>query len=112
MIQFCDITINHETMATEIITLSDLHDFRASLLEDFKTLLEKSTAKTSEPKEKDETIWLKSNQVQRLLGISPGTLQTLRVNGTIPYTKVGGVLFYDKKDILFIMEANKRNVQY
>jgi hypothetical protein len=44
-----------------------------------------------------------------MLGISPGTLQTLRINGTIPYTKVGGIIFYDKKDIQKIMEDNMKN---
>jgi hypothetical protein len=36
-------------------------------------------------------------------------LQTLRINGTIPYTKVGGIIFYDKKDIQQIMEKNMKN---
>jgi hypothetical protein len=31
--------------------------------------------------------WLKAHEVRRLLKISPGTLQTLKANGTIPYTK-------------------------
>ncbi len=29
----------------------------------------------------------------------PGTLQTLKSTGVIPYTKVGGVHFYDYDDI-------------
>jgi hypothetical protein len=44
-----------------------------------------------------------------MLGISPGTLQTLRLNGTIPFTKIGGVLFYDEEDINRLFESNMRN---
>jgi len=42
-----------------------------------------------------------------MLGISPGTLQNMRINGTIPFTKMGGILFYDSEDIRKILEDNK-----
>ena len=51
--------------------------------------------------------WLKSPEVKELLGISSGTLQNLRINGTLPYTKVGGVLYYDYEEIMTVMEKNK-----
>jgi len=38
-----------------------------------------------------------------LLKISPGTLQNLRINGTIPYTKVGGIIFYESDEIQKVM---------
>jgi hypothetical protein len=34
--------------------------------------------------------WLKSVDVRKMLNISPGTLQNLRINGTLRYTKIGG----------------------
>lgn len=83
-------------MATEIITREDLEEFKWNLLGDIKALLDKREKQT--PKE-PEIVWLKSHHVQRMLQISPGTLQNLRINGTIPYAKVGGVLFYKKTDI-------------
>lgn len=94
-------------MATEIITKDDLEEFKWDLLSDIKGLLDKKQDKQIKPKE--EQVWIKSHQVQRMLGISPGTLQNLRVNGTIPYSKVGGVLFYKKSDIEQILEHNMRN---
>ena len=93
-------------MATSIITPDDLEQFKWDLLSDIKALLDKKQDKVP-PVEQVE--WIKSHQVQRLLGISPGTLQNLRVNGTIPYSKVGGVLFYKKADIQHILESNMRN---
>ena len=94
-------------MATEIITKDDLEEFKWELLDLFKKMLDKKVDKPIPEKEK--RVWIKSHQVQRLLGISPGTLQNLRVNGTIPYSKVGGVLFYNKEDIEKILEDNMRN---
>jgi Helix-turn-helix domain len=93
-------------MATNIITPDDLEQFKWELLADIKEYLDKKEGTTPAPKEEE---WIKSHQVQRLLGISPGTLQNLRVNGTIPYSKVGGVLFYKKADIQNILEQNMRN---
>ncbi len=94
-------------MASEIITPDDLEQFKWELLDLIKQWLDKKVDKPVPPKE--ERKWIKSHQVQRMLGISPGTLQNLRVNGTIPYSKVGGVLFYDKQQIERILEQNMRN---
>ena len=98
-------------MATQIITPEDLIRFKGDLLSDIKELLEENSAviERSRDTPKEERKWLKSHQVQRMLGISPGTLQNLRINGTIPYSKVCGVLFYDKSDIERILEENMRN---
>ncbi len=97
-------------MATQIITPEDLQSFKRDLLSDISELLKETVIERSrEAKPKEEKAWIKSHQVQRMLGISPGTLQNLRINGTIPYSKVGGVLFYNKKDIEKILENNMRN---
>lgn len=96
---------NH--MATNIITSEDLEQFKWEFLELIKEHIDKRLGKITPAAE--ERQWLKSHQVQRMLGISPGTLQTLRINGTIPYTKIGGIIFYDKKNIQQIMEDNMRN---
>jgi hypothetical protein len=102
-------------MASEIITPEDLQSFKRDLLSDISELLEEKASvfersrEGREAKPKEEKAWIKSHQVQRMLGISPGTLQNLRINGTIPYSKVGGVLFYNKKDIEKILENSMRN---
>ncbi|MDT3403784.1 helix-turn-helix domain-containing protein [Mucilaginibacter terrae] len=75
-------------MATEIITREDLEAFGEKLMSQMKALLSGGTAE-GEPRK-----WIKSYQVKNLLKISSNTLQTLRDNGTIPFTKIGGILFY------------------
>ena len=84
----------------QIVTTEDLLDFKAELLDEIGKLLNQFNA---EPSKK----WLKSPEVRKLLGISPGTLQNLRVNGSLPYTKIGGVLFYDFDDIRKMLQANR-----
>lgn len=94
-------------MAANIITSEDLEQFKWELLDNIKEYLDKREGKKTPITE--EKVWIKSHQVQRMLGISPGTLQTLRLNGTIPFSKVGGVLFYNKTDILRLLDENMRN---
>jgi len=87
-------------MATTIITMEDLREFKMELLDGIKELLNNQTGHTSKR-------WLKSPEVRELLGISPGTLQNLRINGTLPYTKVGGIVYYDQEEIMEVMEKNR-----
>ena len=53
--------------------------------------------------------WLKSKEVMEMLGISATGLQNLRINGTIPYTKLGGTILYDQEEINSILLTNKTN---
>lgn len=87
-------------MAATIITTDDLREFKMELLDDIKKLLNNQSGQVAKK-------WLKSPEVRVLLGISPGTLQNLRINGTLPYTKVGGVLYYDYQEIVKVFEKNK-----
>ncbi|AEA44980.1 helix-turn-helix domain-containing protein [Fluviicola taffensis] len=93
-------------MAANIITQEDLAQFKIELLEELREIISHPAEKETK---KNEVRWLKSHQVQRLLSISPGTLQNLRINGTIPFTKVGGVILYSQEDINNVMQQNMRN---
>lgn len=78
-------------MIVNLITKEDLKEFKTELLEDIKDLF---NIKVSEQK-----LWLRSSEVKELLKISSGTLQNLRINGALSYTRVGGTLYYNYKDI-------------
>jgi DNA-binding transcriptional MerR regulator len=86
-------------MAIEILTKEDLNQFHKSLLEDIKEILK--------GKNEQSKKWLKSTEVRKLLNISPGTLQNLRINGTLTYTKIGGIVYYDHSDIEKVLNGNK-----
>ncbi|SFG03443.1 Helix-turn-helix domain-containing protein [Salegentibacter agarivorans] len=87
-------------MPTSIITTDDLREFKMELLDDIKQLLTSQDSGTLKR-------YLKSSEVMDLLQISPGTLQNLRVNGTLPYSKVGGIIYYDAQEIQKVMEENR-----
>lgn len=87
-------------MATAVLTTEDLQEFKAELLQELKKLLQNQ----SEFKPKK---WLRSPEVREMLDISPGTLQNLRINGTLPYTKMGGVIYYAYEDIVKVLQANR-----
>ncbi len=88
-------------MNVEIITREELIEFRNLLLNDLKEII---NSKSQQSKQ-----WLKSNEVRKLLNISPGTLQNLRINGTLSYTKIGGIMYYNHADIDKLLNGNKVN---
>ncbi len=86
-------------MGTPIITQADLDQFKADVINELKLLM--SNEKTV------KTKWVKNKEVKKLLQISHSTLQTLRDNGTLSYSKIGGILYYNLEEIEKVMEDNK-----
>ncbi len=87
-------------MQLELVTKKDFQDLKVELIDELKKFLSPAT---------EQKEWLKSSDVMKLLGCSPGTLQNLRVNGTLPFTKMGGTMYYSRKDVLKVLEGNKQN---
>ena len=88
-------------MPAHIVTTEDLIDFKRELLEDIKAIINESPSEAKR--------WLRSPEVRQLLDISPGTLQNLRINGTLPFSKVGGVLYYPYEGIMRVLQENLVN---
>ncbi len=86
-------------MAVEIITKEDLYRFKKELISELTELFKNNKTETPQ--------WIKSPEVRKLLKISPGTLQNLRVNGTLPFTKIGGGIYYSFADIEKVMQSGK-----
>lgn len=86
-------------MPTQILTTDDLREFKAELLDDIKELIKTDSGTTTKK-------YLKSADLMKMLKVSSGTLQTMRINGTIPYSKIGGILFYDPDEISKLMKEN------
>lgn len=83
----------------QVVTIGDLKDFKEDLLQQ----LSKIVAENMTPTKK----WLKSAEVRKLLNVSPGTLQGMRLRGELSFTKVGGIIFYETKDIQAMISKNK-----
>jgi len=87
-------------MPANIITADDLKEFKEELVTEIKELLKNYDRITIDK-------WIKSNMVMKKLGISPGTLQNFRINETIPFSKLGGIIYYDEEEIDEILKNNK-----
>lgn len=86
-------------MDISVITKEDLQQFKTELLEGIGNLLKETST--------EQKLWLRTSEVKKLLNISSGTLQNLRIKGTLSYSKVGGTLYYNYKDIQKILTNAK-----
>src|SRR5665213_1086472 len=84
-------------MNLEIITKDDLAAFKGELLTEIRQLMQ--------PGQGQSKKWIKSNDVRKLLNISPGTLQNLRINGTLSFTRIGSIIYYKLEDINKLLEG-------
>lgn len=90
-------------MGVEVITKEDLQVFRLQLLNDLKILLkDKHDAKKE---------WLRSCEVRKLLDVSPGTLQNLRITGKLKSSKIGGIFFYKYSEIEKLLDGSIEMLQ-
>lgn len=87
--------------SSQLVTVADLEKFRVTLMMDMKMMIEGHLGKP--PKR-----WLKSHEVKKLLQISYSTLQMFRNSGKIPYTRIGGLIYYDATEIERILETQKK----
>ena len=87
-------------MALNILTNEDLQQFKTELFAELHSILNKEAAPSKR--------WLKSEEVKKLLKVSPGTLQTLRINGTLQFSRIGGIIYYDYAHIEKTLEENIR----
>ena len=85
-------------MNVELITREDLRDFKNELLNELKQIMQPGQVQTKK--------WLKSSEVRKMLNISPGTLQNLRINGTLRFTKIGSIMYNKLEDINKVLEGN------
>ena len=93
-------TTGNRLFTGQIITTDDLLIFKSELIDEIRSISKEMMVQGGKK-------WLRSRDVKKMLGISHGTLQNLRINGSLPYTKVGGVIFYDHNDIHQMIESNR-----
>lgn len=92
-------------MPNKIITTDELMEFKLELFEELKELLSKHSTGNLQR-------YMKSAEVMEFLQISAGTLQNMRINGTLPYTKIGGTIYYDTEDIQRVMQEYRVDNSY
>lgn len=88
-------------MGETVATLADLERMKAEIIQALK--------EATQPNSKLEKKWLRSKEVREILSISSTTLQTMRINREIPFTKIGGILYYPADEIQALLNKNLRN---
>jgi hypothetical protein len=86
----------------ENVTKEDLQQFGLLLINQIKSIFEKELIQ-----DKDDILspeWLKGRAVRKLLDISAGSLQNLRISGKVRYRKVLGSYYYNKADLLAMFD--------
>ncbi|KRT14351.1 hypothetical protein ASU31_20305 [Pedobacter ginsenosidimutans] len=89
-------------MSIEILTREDLYTFGNFLIEEIKKIVT-----IQKPVKKR---FLKGYEVRKLLGISQGTLQNLRLNRILPYSKIGSIYYYDANVVENLMAGKDQGL--
>lgn len=94
--------IDPKMNVNELITKQDLIDFEKRL---YNKLNESFTQKKS-PK------YLRTKDISEMLGVSASTIQNLRINGILPYRKIGGTIIYERDEIEAALLSLPDNVKH
>ncbi|MBK0379203.1 helix-turn-helix domain-containing protein [Mucilaginibacter segetis] len=91
--------MNDKTTRDQLLTIQDLMNFSEELLNDIRQFVSDHGKPTKQ--------WIKSAAVKNLLRVSDGKLQYLRDKGVIPFTKLGGVTYYNLREIEELMNSDQ-----
>lgn len=85
----------------DVLTKDDLRQFRMLLVNDIRKIMQETE---TDEKDNIQAEWLKSRAVRKLLDMSPGSLQNLRVTKKVRFKRVLGSYYYNHEDLknLFI----------
>lgn len=82
-----------------VISKEDFDQFKKELIDEIKQIVQ--------PSIQNKTKWLRSSDVREILNISDSTLQTFRINGTIPAYKLDSTWFYKYDEIREVLERGR-----
>jgi hypothetical protein len=83
----------------QLLTLKDLIIFKAELIAEITALI--NARREEMPKQ-----WLRTSEVRKMLGVSSGTLQNLRISRKVSFSKIGGIMYYKFDDVLKLLDEN------
>lgn len=81
----------------EIVTKEDLRQFGLLLVDKIRVTIQEIA---QVQKESLQPEWLKSKTVRKMLDISAGSVQNLRMTQKVRFKKVLGSYYYNKEDLL------------
>ena len=94
---------NFVQVGETVATLADLERMKAEIIQACQEAIKSNT--------KLEKKWLRSKEVREILSISSSTLQTMRIKGDIPFTKISGIIYYPAEEIQSLLNKNLQNAE-
>lgn len=91
-------------MEVQLLQKNDLQMFKNELIEEFKLLFNPGAC------QEDKKDWLTNAETQKLLSISRTKLYQLRKEGELPYSTIGGRVYYRLEDINNLLNKNLSEV--
>jgi len=92
-------------MTVDFLLKNDLEQFKHELIAELKQIF--NPARLKENKKE----WLTDGETQKLLSISRTKLYQLRQEGELPYSTIGGRVYYKQEDITNLLNKNLRNYE-
>ena len=92
--------------------MSEIVDLILSLSQEIKYLKTRIELIRQSRAERLKDTWIDNQDVLQTLHISKRTLQTFRMNGTLPYSKVQGKFYYKVSDIEELLQSNYYNPNF
>ena len=89
--------------------MTEIIDLILALSQDVKDLKARIELLRQSRAEVLKDTWIDNQDVLQTLHISKRTLQTLRTNGTLPYSKIKGKFYYRVADIEQLLQDNYYN---
>ncbi|MFD1015782.1 helix-turn-helix domain-containing protein [Winogradskyella rapida] len=89
--------------------MTEIIDLILALSQDIKDLKARIELLRQSRAEVLKDTWIDNQDVLQTLHISKRTLQTLRTNGTLPFSKVKGKFYYKVADIEQLLQENYYN---
>ncbi len=89
--------------------MTEIIDLLLALSQEIKEIKARIELLRQSRVERLKHTWLDNQDVLQTLHISKRTLQTLRANGTLPYSKIKGKFYYKVSDIEQLLQDNYYN---
>ena len=89
--------------------MTEIIDLILALSQDIKDLKARVELLRQSRAEVLKDTWIDNQDVLQTLHVSKRTLQTLRTNGTLPYSKIKGKFYYKVADIEQLLQDNYYN---
>jgi hypothetical protein len=86
--------------------MNELIELMLQLSQEIKTIKAYIEVYQKTRLEKFKEAWIDGQDVTQVLHISKRTLQTLRDNNTLPYSRLNGKFYYKLSDLEKILESN------